>query len=112
MLHFALSNQISDSTGNLFNRHFRVYPMLIQQVDRFDLKTLERAFHACLDEVRTTVKAAIPGAVCVRAEAELCRNDDVVPHGRESFPNDFLVREGAIDLGSVEESDPALDRSA
>src|SRR5581483_6183847 len=32
--------------------------------------------------------------------------------GRESFPDQLFIREGAVDLGSIEEGDAALDRGA
>jgi hypothetical protein len=41
-------------------------------------------------------------------EAELGGDHDLVPHRCERFADHFLVGEGAIDLGGVEEGDAAI----
>ena len=57
VLDLALSDQVLHRTGHVLDRHVRVNPVLIEQVDRLDLEPLERAFDGLLDVFRPAVQA-------------------------------------------------------
>jgi len=48
----------------------------------------------------------------VEVEAELGGDHHLVPHWRQSLAHEFLVVEGPVHLGGVEEGDPAVHRLA
>ena len=53
-------NQILHRSGDVFDRHVRVNPMLIEQVDDIHLEPLERALDGLLDVLRPAVQARRP----------------------------------------------------
>ncbi|MNT35349.1 hypothetical protein D3C72_1713750 [compost metagenome] len=40
VLHLPFLDQRLHRTGDVFNRHIGIHPVLIKQIDRFDVKTL------------------------------------------------------------------------
>ena len=57
VLDLALLNQILHRSGDVFNRHVRVDPMLVEQIDHIGLEPLERAFDGFLDVFRPAIQA-------------------------------------------------------
>jgi len=57
LLDLSLSNQFLHRTSDIFYRHARVYPMLIQQVDCLNLESLERSLDGLLDMLRSAIQA-------------------------------------------------------
>jgi hypothetical protein len=53
----------------------------------------------------------LPG-VWIKLEAKLSGDDNLVPDGRQGFPDQLFVGEGAIDFGSVKERDASINRRA
>ena len=60
VLDLALLNQFLHRSGHVFDRHVRVNPVLIEQVDGLDLEPLERAFDGLLDVLRPAIQARRP----------------------------------------------------
>ena len=109
MLHFAGLDQRLHRTGELFDRHVRVDPVLVVQVDRLDAESLQGA----LDDAGQLVGGQHPPAGLTFGRVDVGRefggDDDLVVEGCESFADQFLVGVWAVDLGGVEERDTAVD---
>jgi hypothetical protein len=87
--------------------------MLVEQVNGVRLQTLQRAFDDLLDMFGLAVGCR-PLAIVARIglEPELGGDDDIFAEGSESFVHDFFIDERALQFGSVEEGDTALDSGA
>ena len=59
MLDLALLNQIFYRTGNVFDRHLQIDPMLIEQIDGLDLEPLERGLGDLPDVLRAASRPAL-----------------------------------------------------
>ena len=84
--------------------------MLIEQVDGVHAEPLQRGLGDLLDMRRPAVEPfpdLCPGRIDV--EAELGGDHDLSPEGLKRLADEFLVDEGAIDFGGVEEGDAAFD---
>ena len=57
VLDLTLLDQVLHSAGDVFDRHVRVNPVLIEQVDDIDLEPLERALDGLLDMLWPAVQA-------------------------------------------------------
>ena len=104
----ALLNQLFHRPGHVFDGHVRIHPMLVEQINRFDLEPFERCFNDLFDVRRLAVQAARFAAVTI--ETKLGGDDHLTAQRSQRFANKFLVCERAIDLGGVEERDALLDR--
>jgi hypothetical protein len=69
MLDLALSDQVLHCSRHVFDRHVRVNPVLIQQINCLDLEPLERSLGDLLDVFWAAVKA-ISRSVRVEPEPE------------------------------------------
>ena len=112
MLDLALGDQVLDRAGDVLDRHVRVDPVLVEQVDGLDAEPLQRAVDRLPDVLGPAVDAAIFARLGIEVEAELGGDHDLIAERRERFADDFLVLEGAIDFGRIEEGHAALDRGA
>ena len=106
--HLALPDEVGDGAGDVLDRHGRIDPVLIEEVDMVGLEPLERAFHRLADVRRAAVEAGALLAV-VEAEAELGGDGHLVAAAGERAAEQLLVLEGAIDLGGVEEGAAEFD---
>src|SRR5678816_1511591 len=100
MLHFALLNQFFDRAGDFLDRHIRVHPVLVEQIDRFKFEALKRSFNDPWDTRRIAIYATLRPAIAV--EAELGGDNYLVAKWSERFSHQLFVRERAIHLGRVE----------
>ena len=107
VLHLALLNQLFHRPGHVFDGHVRVNAMLIEQINRLDLEPLERGFDNLSDVLGLAVQAALLAAIAI--ESELGGDDHLPTERSEGFADEFLVGEGAIDFGGVEERDALFD---
>jgi hypothetical protein len=85
--------------------HLRIDTVLVEQIDSVGAESLERSLGDLLDVLRPAVEAREGGEV----EAELRGDHHLIPEGSKRFANEFLIGERAVDLGGVEEGDPAFE---
>lgn len=113
MLDLALSDQLLHGSRDVLYGHVRVDPVLVEEVDRLHAEALQGAFRHLLDRRRVTVEPERGGrARRALLEAELGRNHDSALQGSERLADELLVREGAVDLGRVEERDAQVEGGA
>ena len=105
---FTFPDQILHRPGHLFDRHVRVYTVLVVEVDSLDPEPLERALGSLLDVLWPAIQAPLL-PVWTEIKAEFGGDHDLLPDGRERFAYQLLVRERSVDLGGVEERDATLD---
>jgi len=111
VLDFALGYQLPDRLSHILDRHVRVDAVLIEDIDTIGSRAPQGSFSDRLDVLRLAVQTGASGAsLHVDVEAELCRNDNLVPDRAEHLADQFLVGEGTIGLGRIEQRHTALDR--
>ena len=86
--------------------------MLVEEIDHLDAQPLQRRVAHLADVLGPAVEARLLLRLGVDIEAELCGNHHLIPHRLQRFTDHFLIGEGAIDLGGVEEGNAALYRRA
>jgi hypothetical protein len=76
-LNLAFRNQVFNRAGNLFDRHVRVDPMLIEEIDAVGFEALERGLRNLLNVLR----AAIEPRKGVNVESEFGGNHHLLAEG-------------------------------
>ena len=106
-------NQLLHRSRHVFDRHVRVNPVLIEQIDGFHLEPLERALGDLLDVLRPAVEAQPSVPVWANVlESELGGDHHLLAEGSERFAHQFFVGERAVDFRRIEEGDAAFDGCA
>jgi len=85
--------------------------VLVEQVDPVGAEPAQGGVGDLLDVLRAAGQTVL-AAVGVDVEAELRSDDDLVADPGEGLAEEFLVDEGTVELGRVEEGDAAFDRGA
>jgi len=111
VLDLALTDQVLHCSRHVFDRHVRVNPVLIEQINCLDLEPLERGLGDLIDVFRAAVKA-ISRSVWVEPEPEFRGDHHVFTEWSQSFPHEFLIREGAVGFCRVKEGHATFDGSA
>src|ERR1035437_707016 len=110
MIDLAFGDQVLHRAGHILDRDVGIDPVLIEEVDGVDPQTLERVLGDLADAFRAAVEAA--RSARTEVETELGGDDGALSERLQRLAHEFLVGERAIDFGSVEERDAALDRRA
>src|ERR1019366_7995423 len=102
VLDLAFLKQVLHRSSYVFDRHVRVNPMLIEQVDDVNLEPLKRALCGLLDVLWPTVQARRtlhPAGIEIgtEVEPELAGDHHSITEGTESFAHEFFVQERAVD---------------
>jgi hypothetical protein len=105
---FARADQVADRARDLLDRDIGIEPVLVEQVDPVGAQPPERAFDHLADAFGPAVEALALAAVGREAEAELAGDHHLVPDARQPRAKLLLVETGAVNLGGVEEGDPAI----
>ena len=111
VLHLTLRDQLLDGPGDVLDRHVRIDAMLVEEIDGFDPKSLERSLDRLPDTIWPTADAAIFPGLEINVETELGGDYDLVPERPQRFADDFFVGEGAVDLRRVEKGHSSVHRS-
>ncbi len=108
--HLAGADEIGHGPDDLLDRHRRVHPVLVEQVDPIGPEPLQRGFDDLPDMLRAAVEAGDP-ALGIDPEAELGRQHDPVPPvAGQAAAQQLLVGIGPVDLGGVDQRDPPVHR--
>ena len=106
----ARGDELLDRAGHVLDRHVRVDPMLVEQVDEVEAEPLQRGVGHASDILGPAVHAV--RLAVGKGEAELGSDHHAVAHGLERFADNLLVGERAVGFGGVEESDATFHRLA
>ncbi len=111
MLDLAFLNQFPDRTRHVLNGHLWVGAVLVKQVNGIYPQSLQGGLGHLTDALGATVRAFLWGrfAVRTRLEAEFGGNGHLILKWFQNLADEFLIREGAIDLRRVKEGHAALD---
>ena len=109
MADLALGDQLGHRADGVLDRGVRVDPMLVVEVDVVSAQALQGALDGGADVRRAAVDGA-GSAFGVRHQAELRRHHHLVTAAPDGPPDQFLVEEGAVDLGGVEVGDTQIQR--
>ena len=101
----ALSNEIANRPGNVFDRHFWVDPVLVEQVDVVRPEPLQHLIDDFADVLRPTVESPR-----IEVETELRRDDHLIADRLERLADEGFVRVGPVGLSGVEERHPVIMR--
>jgi hypothetical protein len=102
----ALDDEVANRPSNVLDRHVRVDPVLIEQVDAAGPQPLQHLLHDLPDVLRRAVQPSGWGEL----ESELRREDDLVANRLEGFTDKGFVGVRPVRLGGVEEGHPQLVR--
>ena len=111
MLDLPLRDQLLHRAGNFLDRYIGIDAVLVEQVDLLDAEPLERSLGNRADMLGPAVQARLLHAAR-DVEAELGGDHHPVTHRAQRFADQAFIGEGAIDFGSVEERDAAIDGGA
>src|SRR5208282_4529527 len=104
VLHLAFPNQLLYGSGHVFDGHFRVDTMLVEQIDGIDLEPLKRSLSDLFNTLRAAIRTNEAGtSVRLEFESELGGDHHFPVERRKSFAHEFFVREWTIDLSRIEE---------
>src|SRR5262245_1027267 len=93
-------NQVLHRSRHVFDWHFCINTVLIEQIDGFGLEAFERSLGNLLDVLRPAIEAALATGLDVKSEF---RSDHhLLAERSEGFTDEFLIRKRTVDLGSVE----------
>ena len=104
----ARLDELLHRADGLLDRDVRVHAVLVVQVDIVDVEPMKRASQASVDVVRRAVDAH-PGAVRVPHIAELGRQLRLGAATGDGFPEELLVRVGAVHVSGVEQGDAQVE---
>ena len=106
MAHLSRSDQLGHRPDGVLDRHLRVDPVLVVEVDAVGAEPAQAGLAALLDVLRPAVDAH--SASRVAADRELGRQHHLVPAAGDGPPHELLVVAGPVGVGGVEERDPEL----
>ena len=101
-------DELSDRAGHVFDRHHRIDPVLVVEVDAVCSQTLQRPLNHLLDVLRSTQRRTRT----LDIEPELAGDGDIVTERRECLSDKLFAGIRAVHLGGVEERDPSFIRRA
>ena len=101
----ALSDEIANRSCNVFDRHFWVDPVLVEQVDVVRPEPLQHL----VDDLANVLRPAVESSG-IEVETELRREDHLITDRLERFADKGLVQEGPVGLSGVEERHPEVMR--
>ena len=100
-------NQVLYRSRHVFDWHFAINTVLIEQIDGFGLEAFERSLGDLLDVLRPAIEAALATGLDVKSEF---RSDHhLLAERSEGFTDEFFIREGTVDFGSVEKGNTPFD---
>jgi len=100
VLHLAFGDQLLDRAGHVLDRHIRVHAVLVEQVDAVGAQPLQAGLGSHADTLGAAVQ---PGVGVAVLEPELGGDHHLVTVRRQRLAQQFLIAEGAVHLGRVEE---------
>ena len=110
VFYFAFLNQCFHGSGNIFNGHFGINTVLIQEINRLNTQSLKRCLYDIPDVLWTAIESNPFGAASrIKFETKFCGDDDLIAKRCERLADEFLVCERAINFCGVEECDAALN---
>ena len=113
VLHLAGLDEFLDRAGDVLDRHLRVDPVLVVEVDGVDAEPLQRAVDDLPDDVGLARDPPARLALDrVDVPPELGGDHDLTPERGQRLADEFLVDVRTVDLGGVEERDAAVDCGA
>ena len=100
MADLAGADEVAHRARHLLDRHGRIDPVLVEQVDRLDAEPPQLV----LDHLPDALGPAVDAALAVRPEikAELRGDDDLPAERLQRLADKALIGERAVDLGRVE----------
>src|SRR5579871_4005932 len=108
MTHLTFLDQVFDRTGDVLDGYLGVDAVLVEQIDPIGPEALEGSDGDLTDVLRATVQSFADASV---RETEFRRDHHLIANRCQRLSEQFLIDEGAIRFGSVEESHAPLDRA-
>src|SRR5215470_687180 len=110
VFHLTLPNQVLHRSRHVFDRDVWINTVLIEQINDFDLESLERGLGDLLDVLWPTIQPHPTRlSVGLKFESELGGDHHLLTEGGEGFAHEFFVRERAVNFSCIEECDAAFD---
>ncbi len=108
ILDLALPDQIAHRAGHVLDGHGRIDPVLVVHVDHVGPEPLQRGLGRRLDVLGPAAHRRRDARVGLDVKAELGCDHHLIADRRQRLAHQLLIDERTIDLGGVEQGDPAL----
>src|ERR1044071_3476663 len=108
VLHLTFLDQLLHRSRRIFDRHFSINTMLIQQIDSFDLQSLQRSINNISNMRRLAIDTNLL-TLWTNLESKFCRDHNLITHRRKRFADEFFVLEWPINFSRVKERHTTLD---
>src|SRR5579862_7870994 len=106
VLDLACGDQLFDRSRHLLDRHLRINPVLVKEVDVIDAQTLQASVSHRFYMLWPAIGAACALArLKIDVEAELRGNHYLIADGMKCLADQLLVRKGPIGFGGIEMGD-------
>src|SRR5205807_6032918 len=96
MFDLAVLNEAFNGSGNVFDRNFVIYAMLVEEIDDIRLETLERCLGNLLNVLWTAVQPSLLAVFDV--ESEFGRDYHFFGKCGKGFSTKFFFRKGPINF--------------
>ena len=106
VLNLSFLNQIFNRSCYVFDWNVRIDAMLIEEIDRFSLESLQRCLGNFLNMLRTAIRVPPIWTPLDEVETEFGRDHHLFSHGSERFADEFFVRERPVHFGGVKNVTP------
>ena len=107
---FAGPDQLGHGADDVLDRHGRVDPVLVQQVDAVGVQPPEGRVDDLADVLRPAVDARSRPSAPIRKPNLVASSTRSRRAPASSRPTSFSFSKGPVDLGRVEQGDPRVDR--
>src|SRR2546423_8722957 len=101
MLHLAFVNQFLHRTSYIFDRHFGINTVLIEQINNVRPESFQRSFSNFLDVLWTAVNTDEPTTIRIEFESNLRDIHKLLTKRIEAHTNVLLARDLAIIFGAI-----------
>src|SRR5215211_2640451 len=102
-------DELTDRTGDFFDRHRRVDAVLVKQVDPVCPQPTKRCLGDLLNMLGPAVeRRGLLDAFNVDVPTKFCRDHDLITERLDRLADDLFINPRSVNLRCVEESDSAL----
>ena len=111
MANLAFLDELGHGADRLLDARVGIDAMQVVEIDRFHAKTPQAPLAGLAHIVGLAVEASRQRIICVPNDAELGGDYHLVATPADHFAYQFLIGEGPIGIGRIEQRDAELDRS-
>ena len=109
--YLARAHQLGHRADGFFDWRLGVNAVLIIEIDAIYIEPAETRVARLFHVLRFAVDSAEAWCARIPQDAEFRRDDDAMPFAADAASEQLFVGVGSVNVGSIEKSDPELDRA-